>query len=185
MTIKINLLQNQRDYKKLEDFFHLFRVGTVLVGFISLVSLIIIFAMGYYAQKSLSEAVSQQKSLVALIQKMEDKEVQILLIQEKIKAINNIINQTPDYAQQLETFLAFVPKATDSGQLRSILLDKYTAQAVVSFPHTQALTGFLDTIDQPFFQKTFTGVELSSISYSDPNKQLELQVYVGFKKQKN
>ncbi len=185
MIIGINLLQNQKNYKKLEDMFRVFRISVVLIAFLTFLTLIIIFSLRRNADQTLESTLRTRNTVLKGIQQREDQEAQILLIQEKIDAMNKILDDTPDYAQQVETVLAFMPVSSESGKLNTINIDDNLAQINMIFPNISALTAFLQTVDSPSFQSTFEDIELSTISYTDPNKQLDVQLNVGFKKKLN
>lgn len=185
MIIGINLLQNQKNYKKLEDMFRIFRISVVLIAFLTFLTLIIIFSLRRNAEQTLASTISTRNTIVDGIQQREDQEAQILLIQQKIESMNKILSDTPDYAQQVETVLAFMPVASESGKMNIINIDNNSAQISMIFPHVTALTSFLKTVDSTSFQSTFEDIELSTISYTDPNKQLDVQLNVGFKKKLN
>lgn len=185
MIIGINLLQNQKNYKRLEDAFRIFRISVVLVAFLTFLTLIIIFSLRKNADQTLVSTIKTRDTIVKGIQQREDQEAQILLIQQKIESMNKILSETPDYAQQFETVLAFMPVSSESGKLNIINMDNNTAQINMVFPHVSALTAFLQTVDSPSFQSTFEDIELSTISYTDPNKKLDVELNVGFKKDHN
>lgn len=185
MIIKINLLQNQKNYKRLEDFFKIFRISVVLIAFLTFLTLIIIFALRRNVDQTLKTTITTRNKVVQAIQQREDQEAQILLIQEKVQAMNDILADTPDYAQQVETVLAFMPAASESGKLNTIAIDANTAQIGLVFPNISALTSFLKTVDSTAFQSAFDDIELSTISYKDPLKQLDVQLNVGFKQKQN
>jgi len=185
MKIEINLLQNQKNYKKLEDAFRIFRISVVLVAFFTFLTLIILFALRRNADATLTSTTKARNNVVAAIQQKEDQEAQILLIQEKIQSMNKVLEDVPDYSRQVETILAFMPVASESGKLSNLAIDRDVAQVNLAFPNINALTLFLKTVDSKSFQSTFEEIELSTISYSDPGKQLDVQLNVGFKKENN
>lgn len=185
MIININLLQNQKNYKKLEDLFKIFRISVVLIAFLTFLTLIIIFALRKNVDQTLQTTIANRNKVVQAIQEREDQEAQILLIQEKVQGMNEILDETPDFAQQVETVLAFMPVASESGKMNTIAIDNNMAQVGLVFPNISALTAFLTTIDSQSFQSTFDDIELSTISYTDPLKQLDVQLNVGFKQEQN
>ncbi|MBP9797568.1 hypothetical protein KBC70_00280 [Candidatus Woesebacteria bacterium] len=185
MKIEINLLQNQKNYKKLEDAFKIFRLSVVLVAFVTFLTLIILFALRRNADATLTSTIKARNNVVDAIQQKEDQEAQILLIQEKIQTMNKVLSEVPDYSRQVETILAFMPVASESGKLSNISIDGNTSQVSLQFPNINALTLFLKTVDSKSFQSTFEEIELSTISYTDPTKQLNVQLNVGFKEENN
>ena len=182
MGIHVNLLQNRKDYSRFESFLTVTKITTLVIGLSCFFGLVGIFLLKGRGQSTLTQLTNEQRQLVQSIQSQEDKEAQILLIQEKIDAIDTILKEAPDYAGQVETILAFMPQASASGALKSLAIDENAAEIIVAFPQLQSLTAFLDTIDSPVFQKTFSDIELSSIAYADPEKELRVQLNVAFGK---
>lgn len=181
MAIQINLLQNQKDYNKLDNYFRLFRLGVAVFGALCMVTLIVVFALkrNVYASRDASRTKADllQKEINAL----QDQEARIIVINEKMEAMTAILKKTPDYSREIETFLAYMPQATESGRIDRISLSENIGDITFSFPDTLELSRFLTTLESPSFQQNFVEVTLQGLELSHSDGKLLLTVHVVYK----
>lgn len=180
MAIQINLLQNQKDYNKLDNSFHLARLAIVILGVACLITLIVVLGLKRNAQSSLSEAHTQRELLQKEINNLQDQEARIILINEKMTVMNEILEETPDYSRQVETFLAYVPVASDSAGINRISLEENNGEFIMAFPDILQLSEFLGTLESDEFKKNFTALEIEGIDLSNTGKALTLTLNVTF-----
>lgn len=180
MAIRINLLQNQKDYTKLENAFRIGRVGVVILGVLCLVSLIVLFGLKKNAQSSLDQALEQRNRVQAVVNSLQDQETRVILINEKMESMNTILAEVPDYSRQVETLLAYAPVASESGQIQRIALDGDVADVILAFPSVLELSRFLGTVETGGFQKNFKGLEIGAIELADFTNELLLNLHVTF-----
>jgi hypothetical protein len=180
MSVHINLLQNQKDYTRLENTFRVARVGIIIFGVVCLVTLIVVFALKRNAQASLDQAIAQRNLLQQNINSLQDQEARIVMINEKMTSMNAILNELPDYSREVETFLAYVPSATESGQINRIALDARTAQITMSFPSVLELSKFITVVESDNFQTHFKSLTMGSIQLQDESNNLLLTLNVSF-----
>lgn len=178
--IQINLLQNQKDYTKLENTFRIARVGIALLGVVCLVSLILLLALKRNVRVSLDRAIAQRNLIQQNINALQGQEARIVLINEKMTAMNAILNETPDYSREVETYLAYVPSATASGKVNRITLDKKNASIIMSFPSVIELSRFMTLVESEKFQSNFTSLKVGAIALEDFNSNLLLTLDVTF-----
>lgn len=180
MSIHINLLQNQRDYTKLENAFRIARVGIALLGVICLVTLGLLFALKRNAQQLLNQSISQRNLLQQNINSLQEQEASIVLINEKMASMNTILNGIPDYSRQVETILAYVPSASDSGKIDNLALEGKSATLTISFPGVLELSRFLTVVESDQFQSHFNSVRIDSLSLKNLDSDLIMTVHVTF-----
>lgn len=180
MAIQINLLQNQKDYTRLENAFHIGRVGVAILGVMCLVTLVVLFALKKNVQTSLDQTMDQRDNLQAVVNDLQDQEARVILINEKMEAMNSVLSDVPDYSRHVETLLAYTPVASQSGQIQRIALDRDVADMVMTFPNVLELSRFLATVESDSFQQNFQGLEIGSIELEDLSKELLLTLHVTF-----
>lgn len=181
MAIQINLLQNQKDYNKLDNYFRIFRLGVAIGGTLCLVALIVIFALkrNAYVQRDASQ--SKADSLQAEINTLQDQEARIIVINEKMEAMLTILRQTPDHAREVETFLAFVPQATSSGSMQRISMNGKTTDVILTFADALELSRFLTILESPEFQAYFSSLTVQTLELSASQGELVLNLNGTFK----
>lgn len=181
MAIQINLLQNQKDYNKLDNYFRLFRLSVAIGGTLCLVALIVIFSLkrNVFAQRDAS--LVKVDALQAEINSLQEQEARIIIINEKMKAMLEILQATPDHAREVETFFAYAPQATESGSLRRISLNGKTADVILSFADALELSRFLTTIESPTFQDYFSSLTVQTLELSASEGELVLNLNATFK----
>ena len=181
MAIQINLLQNQKDYNRLDNYFRIGRLTVAVFCAICLVTLIVVFCLKQNAQSTLDEALDRRNSLQAEINSLQDQETRIILINEKMEAMNEILKDVPDYSREVETFLAFMPQATSSATIDRIALDGRAADITLSFEGVIPLSSFIGIMESPQFQESFETIQVGAIHIHNFNDTLQLSLDVTFK----
>lgn len=182
MSVEINLLQNKKDYNKLENAFKIARIAVVIIGATCFIFLFVIFALKTSIQSSVHEAADNRDALQTEINNLQESEARIMLIKGKVDGIDDTLREYPDYATRLETLVSFLPVSSESGRLQNIFLDQENASMVLAFNGILPLSEFLSVAESDIFRDTFNSVQLGGLSIKDPNNQVILNVDVTFKK---
>lgn len=180
MAIQINLLQNQKDYNRLDNYFRIGRLSTAIIGVMCLVTLIVVFGLKRNAQSSLDEALSRKDILQNEINSLQDQETRIILINEKMEAMNAVLEKTPDYSHELETFLVFVPQTSASARIDRIAFTEKTGDIQLSFDGVIPLSSFLTTLESDTFRSSFESIEIGALEINNFNSELNLSLDVTF-----
>ncbi len=180
MGININLLQNQKDYNKLDNAFRIGRIIIVIVGVVCFVTLAVVFGLRRNAQQELTEAESQLVAIQQEINSLQAEEARIVLINEKMKSMNNIIAEQPDFSRNLETFIAFMPDNLQDMTLERVSLEENSADFIVSFDTVLSLSQFITVLESPDFQHNFSVLKTDNIDVSDANNKFFITLNVTF-----
>jgi hypothetical protein len=182
MAIEINLLHKHKTSKFIQRLILAIRITTVVVGAGVLLSLASLFILKKNLEIELDTKTKYQNELMARILKNQDKETSALLLNAKYNAINTILKAEPPYLTYYETLMRELPNSSDSGRLANIAIQP-TGNAVVQivFPNILAMTKFLSQIESPSFQKNFTSVHTSGVSFGqEGSKEIVFSLDVKF-----
>ncbi|KXK10937.1 MAG: hypothetical protein UZ22_OP11002000569 [Microgenomates bacterium OLB23] len=182
MTVEINLLRKHKTSKLTQRLILALRVVTILVGSGVLLTLSSLFVLKKNIENELVTKTDYYNNLMSRIAKNQDKETAALMLNAKYKAIDTVIKAEPPYFTYYQTLMRDLPQASDSGRIKNISIQK-TGSAVVqlTFPDILAMTKFLSQLESDTFQKNYSSVHTSNISFAqDGLKEITFSLNVKF-----
>ncbi|OGK15592.1 hypothetical protein A3H80_03755 [Candidatus Roizmanbacteria bacterium RIFCSPLOWO2_02_FULL_37_19] len=182
MEITINLLQQEKNYKRIENFLHIARMIVILFGAATFIALIVIFLLKRNISQLVDSKSSRKEQLLTELNQVQDLEAKVLLLNQKTQLMNQIVIQEPHYLDYYNTLKRYLPLATNSAQLGTITLDsKKSAQVQIEFAGIIPLSEFLGRIEEDDFKNSFKLAQISRISFSESvDEQLKLTLNVTF-----
>lgn len=180
----INLLQQEKNYKKIEKILHSIRIAIMVFGIATLITLFVILFLKRNITESLDAKNQRKAELLTGLNRIQDIEAKILLLNQKSILLERVLSTEPPYLQYYQTLTKHLPQASASGKMLGITIDKeLTAKVQLEFPDIISLSSFLSHLETQQFKDDFATAQVSGVEYTEasPDK-LKLNLDVKFKK---
>lgn len=182
MSVEINLLKKHKTSKFAQRAIFAVRLTTILLGTGVLLALSVLFLMRKNLELQLDSKTAYHNEIMSRIAKNQNKETAAILLNEKYKAIDEVLKTEPPYLSYYQTLISELPNSSDSGRLTNLSIQKTgTAVAQIVFPNIVSMTKFLTRVESEAFQKNFTSVRTSGVTFSqDGSKEVQFSIDVKF-----
>lgn len=182
MTVEINLLRKHKTSKFTQKAIFAIRLTTLILGAVVLLSLSGLFLLRKNLELQLDAKTAHHNQIMSRIAKSQEKETAAILLNEKYKAIDALLKAEPPYVSYYQTLMKELPNSSDSGRLTNLSIHKTgIAIAQIHFPNILAMTKFMTRVESNEFQKNFTSVRTSGITFGqDGSKEVAFSIDVKF-----
>lgn len=165
MKKNINLLRSSKNYQQKLKYFVYFKRATLTLGFVTLVTILLLRLTNSYLQNSLEES---QKKLTSLGGKQVETAVRDSdYVTQRLSLIESITKKTQDYQGVFSTLFSLLPSSTASATITQIqVTDKHSIDVGLTFSTEDELNSFLAYIESDTFTRYFRSIDVGSLTLS-------------------
>jgi len=179
MKKQINLLLQQKDYKKKEKFFSIFRKITVLLGIATVLCLFTIFYIDKKTKTQYQILLSKKEDYLKQLILKKNVERQTVYFNEKSNLFNKILKEDINFLPYYRILKTYLPVSTQSADINSVKYDnKKTVEFALSFSNYEDLYNSISAFENEKFLAFFDELTLNSINLAETktkNYQLSLK----------
>jgi len=164
----INLLTQRKDYQKKEKFFSRFRRMTTLLGVVTILFLIIVFAIEEKIKKEYQTLLAKKQDFLNQLISKKDVEKQIIYFNEKSNFFNKVLKEDINFLPYYRVLKTYLPVSTQSADISMIKYNNTKkVEFVLTFSNYQDLYNSLSNLENEKFLNLFDELTLNSINLSE------------------
>lgn len=166
MSVKrINLLSQQTINPQVHTALRFLRLGTFLVGIVTIVVLGILFFQKNRIETEYQQYLTQKESLLNEFSTKRETVQKVQYVALKSRALSGLLAKDPSFKNYYTLFTSTLPQSTQSGSISTFVVDKNKVfKTTIAFGDQADAYAFMNGIESTMFKDVFTLLTVDSLT---------------------